>query len=374
MSAPEACAAAARGLKGARPDWTVEQASLTDGGEGFASILTAERGGRLTSVKTAGPRFGEIEAVYGTVSSAVLEDDLKEWLEVPPDGAIAVIEMAQASGLQSLAPGQRDPWLTTTLGTGQMIDKTCRGGAKAILLGIGGSATNDLGLGALEALGLRFQGKEGFLERIIPAKWGRVDSLSGEIAPLPPVRIACDVQNPLLGPNGAAAVYGAQKGLRAEDLEHMQKEMERMARLLCAFSGADRAVMNEPGSGAAGGIGFGLRAACGAKYKPGFEMVARWLRLEEKVAEAGIVITGEGRFDESSLQGKGPGALMDLAARHGKPVYVFAGQTAPDLEPVLPFGLDMKNVRAVAPPEYPLERALREGPDLLETAVREALS
>ena len=196
----------------------------------------------------------------------------------------------------------------------------------------------------------------------------------GEIpADLPAIRIACDVQNPLLGPNGAAAIYGPQKGLKPEDWERLNSESSRMAHMICDYFGADPALIEEPGSGAAGGIGFGLRAACGARYVPGFELADRWLQINEKGQRANLIITGEGRFDLSSLQGKGPGTLIKMCERDDKKSWVFAGQVAVELEEQLPAFLQKEDIQAITPENYPLERALREGGALLEKALRAKL-
>jgi glycerate kinase len=201
-------------------------------------------------------------------------------------------------------------------------------GVDGILLGVGGSATHDLGLGALGALGLELCDCEGArVTGAEPAQWARVAGVKAErLKKLPPIWIACDVTNPLLGPRGAATVYAPQKGLRPEALAELEAESARMARLLCGGCGVDEALAEIPGAGAAGGIAFGLMAATGARLVPGFELVSDWLRIEERLAEADLVITGEGRFDDSSLQGKGPGSLVRAAVALGKPVHVFAGR------------------------------------------------
>lgn len=375
MGAADACRTAADAIRGSCEGCEVDAAPLTDGGEGFARILTEARGGQIRVSEVTGPRFGRVSAEWGMVALGTLENELRDWLGVAGEGLLAVVEMAQASGLQGLASDLRDPWRTTTRGTGEIIREAAAAGASAILLGIGGSATNDMGLGALEALGLEFSGPGGDARDIVPADWGRIDRLAGKVVALPPIRIACDVSNSLLGPDGAAAVYGPQKGLRAEDIPRMQSEMARVARLMCGFAGRRFDLVEEPSSGAAGGIGFGLRVATDARYVPGFELVSRWLRLEPRVRAADVVVTGEGRFDPSSLRGKGPGSLCRWAAEAGKPAWVFAGQVAAEL-------MDARRREAmprlrlvpITPSGMALDQALARGPELLAAAVREAFS
>jgi glycerate kinase len=236
--------------------------------------------------------------------------------------------MAQASGLDLLEPEQRDPWHTTSYGTGELIGRAAEAHARAILLGIGGSATNDLGLGALEAVGLEFRDTEGApLHKITPAKFGELARFAGEPWPhLPDLRIACDVRNPLLGPNGATAIFAQQKGMPAGDFPRLEKTVGAMAKKLCAHFDQPKTLMMEPGTGAAGGLGFGLRVACAAKLVPGFALISAWLKLEDRIRCADLVLTGEGRFDASSLSGKAVGALAEMALKHHKKLVVFAGQ------------------------------------------------
>jgi glycerate kinase len=276
--------------------------------------------------------------------------------------------MASASGLALLEPEDRDPWQTTTVGTGELMRTAAELGAAAILLGVGGSATHDLGLGALAALGLGFETSRG--EPVfppIPARWREINRLTGGVhPPLPPVRIACDVSNPLLGPKGAAATYGPQKGLRAEDLPRLDHESARLAAMLCRHCQKPDALMESPGAGAAGGIAFGLMTATGAQLIPGFDLVSAWLNLEARLAAADIVITGEGRFDDSSLQGKGPGAVAARGLAMGKLVHVFAGSATVARPPA------HLAVHSITPPGVPLEQALRLASINLMQSVRQA--
>jgi glycerate kinase len=278
--------------------------------------------------------------------------------------------MAAASGLALLAPWMRDPLRASSVGTGQLIRAAARSGVRAILLGVGGSATHDLGLGALGALGIECSDESGSrLDSPVPADWPRIRGIDGRISEvIPPILIACDVDNPLLGPGGALAVYGPQKGLKPADAATLEAESARIAAMLCRHFGRPESLAEEPGAGAAGGIAFGLMAAAGARLLPGFDLVASWLDLDARLAAADIVVTGEGRFDDSSLSGKGPGAVVRRALALGKPVHVFAGQVA--LSRPIP-GL---SVHSITPPGMHLADALARAPALLSGAVRQALS
>ena len=366
LSAPQACALAAGGLRARQPDWTLDLCPLTDGGEGFCEILTQALGGSFEAHTVTGPRGEPVVARLGFVPLALIPATARRLLDLPDsqlsalnsqlplDARVAVVEMAAASGLALLAPEARDPWLTSTTGTGELIRLAARPGVAAVLLGLGGSATSDLGLGALAALGLNFVSITGeLIDPPTPSRWPEIARLDGRLpADLPPLRIACDVANPLLGPNGAAAIYGPQKGLRPADLRRLDNEAARLALLLCTHGAKPDALMDVPGAGAAGGISFGLMAAASAQLISGFDLVSAWLDLDSRLAAADLVLTGEGRFDASSLSGKGPGALAARAVALGKPVHVFAGAITAAPIPGL-------TLHAITPPGTPLPAALR---------------
>ncbi|HVU34542.1 MAG TPA: glycerate kinase [Opitutaceae bacterium] len=368
MTAEAACEAAATAIHSADAATVLDACPLADGGEGFATILTQAAGGELRRLSVTGPVERKVAAAYGLVAGGHVPVAARAQLfadAAATAGPIAVIEMAAASGLALLAPGERDVWRTTTVGTGELIRAAADAGAEAIVLGVGGSATNDLGVGALSALGLQFLSAAGTpVMPPVPASWGQIARCAGALRSLPPIFIACDVSNPLLGPNGAAAVYGPQKGLQPEDGARMDHAGARMALLLCAQCGQPDTLMDVAGAGAAGGIAFGLMVAAGARLLPGFDFVSRWLDLDAKIAAADLVITGEGRFDDSSLSGKGPGAVAARALALGKPVHVFAGAVAATH---VPAGLTL---HAITPPGLPLAEALREAPANLGAAVR----
>lgn len=368
LTAPGACACAVEALHTAEPSWQITTCPLTDGGDGFAAILTQAAGGEIHAATVTGPRGTPVSAQFGLVKLNAIPAAARDLLALPaglPDDApVGLIEMATASGLALLKTAERDPWQTTSRGTGELIAYAAKLGAQVILLGVGGSATNDLGLGALSALGLRFISSDHHeIQPPVPATWKSINRIEGRVtAPL--IRIACDVANPLLGPQGCSTIYGPQKGLTAADLPRMEALAGRLATLLCEHAAKSVDVMRAPGAGAAGGIAFGLMTAANAQLLPGADFVAAWLDLETKLSAADLVITGEGRFDESSLSGKGPGALALRALEANKPVHVFAGQISPPAEP-------MKNLHlhAITPRDMPLTEALRDAPRLLKAAI-----
>lgn len=327
MTAVAACQAASAGVHSALGERiTVTEAPLTDGGEGFCSILTNSAGGHIEQHLVSGPLGEDINAPLGWVDTRDLSEETNQLL--PFEGTkIAVIEMASVAGLEQVPNEQRHPRNCTTQGVGELIRIAVASKAEAILLGIGGSATNDLGLGALESLGIRCVARNGqIIEGTTPEQWPFIETFTGEIElNIPPIFIACDVDNPLLGERGATAIYGPQKGLAPEEIEPFDQLSQQLATKLCAHCRQPAELMNVPGSGAAGGLGFGLKVACAAEYVSGFELVMSWLDLKAKVLEADLVLTGEGKFDQSSLAGKGPYALLELAHSCATQSIVFAG-------------------------------------------------
>jgi glycerate 2-kinase len=372
ISAPRACEIAAAAIGSARGGWILDPCPLSDGGEGFAEILTLSASGTLRRLEATGPRGAAVAAQFGIVPVERIPDRARAMLgaAAAAGGSVAVVEMASASGLALLEPGMRDLMRASSVGTGEMIRAAAATGARAILLGVGGSATHDLGLGALTALGLRFEGAAGeALGPLVPADWRFLRAISGAVPKtLPPILIACDVDNPLLGRRGALAVYGAQKGLRAADAAALESETRRIASLVCRHFGRHDEIMERPGAGAAGGIAFGLMAAANATLLPGFDLVTSWIDLDDRLSAADMVVTGEGRFDESSLSGKGPGTVVRRALAQGKLVHVFAGEIA--LARRIP-GLF---THAVTPPGMALADALARAPKLLSDAIQLALS
>lgn len=333
LGAEAACEAARRALLRRHPGLIVDSAPLTDGGDGFCRILTRAARGELHERFASGPRFvaghsPRVPVSIGCVAIERLPPRVLHHLQLGSSARrLAVVDMASVNGLALVPRAELDVWRSSSWGTGELLLEARALGADAILLGVGGSATSDLGLGALAALGLRFTTDTGaIISPPLPAEWSRIRDVEGSIIEgLPPLRIACDVDNPVFGPRGAAAVYGPQKGLPAEQRPLLEREGERLAHLLCQHFGANAEALTSPGSGAAGGIAFGLSVAAGARLVPGWALVEAWLGIDERLRACDCVLTGEGRFDESSLSGKGPGGVLAAARALGRHAVVFAG-------------------------------------------------
>lgn len=384
LSASEACELVATRIAKARPHWQLDLAPLTDGGEDFCRTLTRAAGGRFSSATLPGPRFDlrsrardgalraapsqSLQAPIGLVSLDQLSSNARRRLELGCNfGAgeeVAVIDMASVNGLALVPANRRNPWLASSYGTGLLIAAAARSGASAIVLGVGGSATSDLGTGALSALGLRFEDAQGReLCPPLPALWERMVRVGGRVrAALPPLRIACDVQNPLFGPRGAAAVYGPQKGLQPSDVPRLEEQAKRIAGSLCEHLGCSWTHAKRPGAGAAGGIAFGLMLATGAKRISGAQLAIDWLGLADRACQADWILTGEGRFDRSSHEGKGPGAIVRLARQCQRSYQVWAGSVSAELA-------GQPGLQAISPMNQPLRAALAATRSNLRKAV-----
>ena len=366
LSAREACDTVCVTLSAKHPDWAFDVCPLTDGGEGFTETLTSAACGRLELMEVSGPRGLRIPAPIGYIAPGCLPPAALACLPIENreskiENLLAIVGLASASGFELLPRDQRDPWKTTTYGTGELLARAAVKKAGAVILGVGGSATNDLGLGALAALGFKFFAANGTPVALpTPDQWSRITRIEPATPDLPPIFIACDVTNPLLGPHGATATFGPQKGLKPEDLPRLEAEMARMAALLCAACGRPLSLADTPGTGATGGLPFGLMVGVGARIVPGFDLVSAWLDLPARLAAADLVITGEGRFDATSLAGKGPGSLVREARRLGKPAHVFAGSLGVPAD---------ATTHAITPPGLPLVEALPRTADFLAAAV-----
>jgi glycerate kinase len=358
LPAGAACEVAARVLSRRHPDWTLDLCPLTDGGESFAEILTRAAQGRLETHSVMGPVGRPVQATIGYVEADRLPAAVQDRLGPARGARLAIMGMASASGIELVPAAERDPWRTTTRGTGELIRLAAQAGVSAILLGVGGSATNDLGLGALAALGWEFDREP------VPTRWPVSANPRGRIK-LPPVFIACDVVNPLLGPRGATAIFGPQKGLLPADVPRLEAEMARMAACLCAAAAKPTELTTTPGSGAAGGIAFGLMVAADARLTPGFDLVSDWLDLPRRIDAADVVITGEGRFDATSLGGKGPGSIVRAGRQLGKQIHVFAGSLGVSGD---------ESFHAITPAGLPLAEAIARCPEFLAAAVERTLA
>lgn len=351
MSSLEAGDRMAAGLRAALSSVEVEQVLLADGGEGTVDALIRACGGKKVFLRVTGPMGNPVEAAYGLLA----------------DGRV-VLEMAAASGLPLVPTGERDPWRATSRGTGELLRDALKHNPPEIVIGLGGSATVDGGIGLLQALGVRILDRDG---RDVPPGGQALDRVeridtSGIDLRIFQTRIvvACDVDNPLTGPEGAVPVFAPQKGAGPQMLPRLAAGMEHYARRLDADG---KPVSRLPGGGAAGGVGAALVAFCGAELVPGFPLIARVMRLEEKIAKSDLVLTGEGRMDGQSLHGKAPVGLARMAKRHGVPVVAFAGAVGEDAE-----RLEREGFAAVLPiadGPIPLEEAMKRGGELLERSV-----
>ncbi len=310
LTAVEANAAIARGIeKGTLEPHEIKSIPIADGGDGLVATLVAATGGTTESIVVTGPLGAPTNAAVGYL----------------PDKETAVIEMAEASGIALIPTDQLDPELASTYGTGELIKHVISRGCKKVIMGIGGSATNDGGVGMARALGFQFLDAESNPVENIPAELLQAVSISApENLSLPEITIACDVTNPLLGPDGCTRIYGPQKGITAGAFEAHESKLSHLVSL-CGEKGKDASLL--PGAGAAGGLGFGSIVFLGAELTPGFDFVADLLDLEAAVRTADLIITGEGKLDAQSLLGKGPGSLAHLAKELDKPVIAFCGRS-----------------------------------------------
>jgi len=351
MSALAAAEAIARGWQRARPQDRVTLAPIADGGEGFAETLCGVLGGEWITCDAADPLGRMVSARYA-------------WMA---DRELAVIEMSEASGLWRLQPEERAPLTATTFGTGQLLRDAAQRGARTILIGLGGSATTDGGIGMAAALGFRLLTAD--QEELAPTP-ANLRALDRIVRPdglkLPEIVAASDVQNPLLGPRGTARIFSPQKGAAPAQVEMLEQAMERLAEVVTSRLGCD--FRDTPGAGAAGGLGFGLMSFCGARMRSGFEVVAEVLHLAEAVAASDLVLTGEGRLDDQTLDGKGPAGVAALARQHGKPVLAFGGSIAG--------GVALHGVFdatcAIIDEPVTLEVAMQRGGEFLERAAHRA--
>ncbi|HYF93698.1 MAG TPA: glycerate kinase [Symbiobacteriaceae bacterium] len=357
LSAADAASAMARGATAAFPQAKIIEVPMADGGEGTVDALVAGTGGEIIIQDVTGPLGLPVMARFGLLG----------------DGETAAIEMAAASGLLLVTKEQRNPLITTTYGTGELIRAALDRGVKRIVCGIGGSATNDGGAGMIMALGAKLLKKDG-----TPIGFGgqalleldRID-VSGLDPRLKQVDllVACDVDNPLCGPRGASAVYGPQKGATPEMVQILDGALSHLADVMGRDLGVF--VRDVPGAGAAGGLGGGLTGFLGARLRPGIEVVMEAVRIDEKLRGVTLVVTGEGRTDGQTLAGKVPMGVARRAGQHGIPAIVVSGGVTPDAD-----GLLVHNIRSlisVCDGPMTLDEAMSRAAELLERATARAL-
>ncbi|MCI0667902.1 MAG: glycerate kinase [Methylococcaceae bacterium] len=345
MTSLEVATAIEKGIREVIPDATCIKVPMADGGEGTVQALVDATSGRIVTKTVVGPLGERVEARYGFLG----------------DGHSAVIEMAEASGLPLVPKAKRDPLRTTTYGTGQLILDALDSGATEIIIGIGGSSTNDCGSGMAQALGVRYLDKNG-VELSQYASGGMLDQIaeidtSGLDSRLRDVRIqvACDVDNPLCGERGASAVFGPQKGATPEMVKTLDSNLGYFADLIRSSLGID--VRELKGAGASGGLGAGLVAFCGATLKSGIDIVVEATGLEQALQGAHLAITGEGKVDFQTAFGKTPSGVARAAKKTNTPVVAIGGALADDARGVFQHGID--GLESAAARDMSLEEAIR---------------
>ncbi|WP_301120154.1 glycerate kinase [Mycolicibacterium fortuitum] len=352
MTASQAVAALCEGVRSTLPEAECLGVPMADGGEGTVDAVVDALGGDRITVEVSDPLGRAVSATYGYVA----------------EHHLAVIEMASASGLELVAPADRDVLRASTFGVGQLIISALDHGATELLIGIGGSATNDGGTGMLAALGATFTDADG--TPLPPGGAALVQLQNIDVSGLDPrladvhIRIASDVTAPLLGTRGASAIFGPQKGATPRDVEILETALTRLVQVTetaLGHAGPDR-----PGAGAAGGLGFGLMEFLAAECIPGVELIAQTVGLEQSLAGADWVFTGEGSVDAQTMLGKTPFGVAQLAARSGARVVIFGGRVAPDADILLEHGVE--KLVAITEPGTQLDQALRDGPAALARA------
>jgi glycerate kinase len=325
LSAPDVAREIEAGFQEIFPDWTYVKVPVADGGEGTVEALIAATGGHLETREVCGPLGDPVEAFFG----------------VTGDGKTAVIEIAAAAGLMLLTPDRRDPTRATSFGVGQLIRAALDLGVRHLIIGLGGSATNDGGAGMAQALGARLLDGNG---QELARGGGALGTLARiDISCIDPrlaaciVEVACDVDNPLVGPLGASAIFGPQKGASPQMVGLLDDGLRHYAGLIAQELGIE--IADTPGAGAAGGLGGALVAFCGGRLRSGVDIVTDVVELDAAIAMADLVITGEGRIDGQTIHGKTPIGVARIAKRHGKPVIALAGMVGAGAEQVVPHGI-----------------------------------
>lgn len=357
LSAAEAGQAIARGVREVYPEAEIRMVPVADGGEGTTRALVDASGGRLIWREVRGPLGRPVHAFLGLMG----------------DGDTAVIEMAASSGLPLVPVDQRDPRMTTTYGVGELVLAALDEGCTHIIIGIGGSATNDGGAGMAQALGARLldaQGQDLPSGGVALARLDRI-AVDGMDARLPHCTfdVACDVTNPLCGPDGASAVYGPQKGATSAMVVELDAALAHYAQVITRDLGLS--VHTTPGAGAAGGLGAGLLAFVHATLRPGAQIVLQAVQLEEQIREADLVITAEGQLDSQTAYGKSVGAVAALAKRYALPVLAIAGGLAEHYQELYTLGID--GIAVLPPGPMTLATAMEQASRLASEATERAL-
>ena len=344
------------GLRRVFPDVAIEKVPMADGGEGTVQSLVDATGGEILTVRVLDPLGNSIEAQYGVLG----------------DGITAVIEMAAASGLTLVPEDKRDPRITTTYGTGELIRAALAQGCRKLIIGIGGSATNDAGAGMAQALGAKLLTASG--DQIEPGGGSLAELNSIDLSELDPriaeteTVVACDVNNPLTGEEGASHVYGPQKGATPEMIEMLDANLAHFDKIV--QRDLSKSVGNVPGAGAAGGLGAGLMAFLNASLKSGIEIVTEATQLSKRFAGADLAITGEGQINFQTVFGKTPVGVAKVAKTHNIPVIAIAGSIADNSDGVYDAGIDA--MIDIVPEPMSLETAIETATTLIQTAAERA--
>lgn len=314
LTSVEAAAAIKQGLQKANPSWELQEIPLADGGEGTVAAITYALKGEVKKVKVTGPLGKPVLAEYGLVT-----------VNGEKQG---IIEMAQAAGLHLVA--KNEPLKATTYGVGELMAAALNDGCRKLIVGLGGSATTDGGVGLVQALGGLFLNEKG--QQIKPGGEGLLELARINLTKLDPrlaktkITVACDVDNPLYGPQGAAYIYAPQKGASPQEVKLLDKALRHLAKITKQDLGVD--IGKWPGGGAAGGLGAGLKAFLGAQIQSGTDLILKTVKFQEQIKSADLIVTGEGRFDMQSLRGKLPVGIAKAAQEKGIPVLVLAGAIA----------------------------------------------
>jgi glycerate kinase len=356
LSAREVAENIALGIREADAKFEIDIVPMADGGEGTAEVICDVLGGAWMRCKAHDALGRQIDARYA-------------WIE---ENSLAVMEMSEAAGTWRLTPNDRDIERASTFGVGEMILDAAKRGAREIIVGLGGSATNDGGFGLARALAFRFFTPDRELDRRSPSSSGeafRVDDLldlhrieSPPNLKLPNIVAAADVRNPLLGENGATSVFGPQKGGAPEEIEKLERALTTLADVVAREFGVD--YRNQPAAGAAGGLGFGLMTFCRAQVRSGFEIVAETIGFETRIREADVVITGEGSLDRQTLAGKTAFGVAQLARKNRKRIVAVVGRAADDSEPAKLFD----QVCVVSDPQVSEKQNISRAAELLRAA------
>ncbi|AGP43343.1 Glycerate kinase [Serratia plymuthica] len=354
VSAELAALAIARGFREVYPDAECICLPIADGGEGTVDALIAATCGHKVEAEVTGPLGNRVAAFYG----------------VSGEGKTAVIEMAAASGLMLVPAEQRNPMLATSYGTGELIRHALDLGIRHIILGIGGSATVDGGVGMMQALGGRFYRSDGMPLSLGGAQLAmlsriNLSALDDRLRQCK-IEVACDVDNPLVGPRGAAAVFGPQKGATPAMVVRLEQGLEQYAAVIRQLTGSD--VRQVAGGGAAGGMGIATQVLLGAELKPGIDIIMEALQLENVLAGADVIVTGEGRIDRQTLGGKALSGIARLAQRHRLPVIALAGVLGEGAEVLHSQGIDA--IFSILPRLSSLDIALSQGEINLQQSAR----